>query len=115
MERDLKHLRILGTINYVIAGIMALIFILPLIYFNIGFILIYMSSISLGTSWYLHGSPNLEVLNSGKGPGFLIIVFPLIFGFIFGLSMLASTIATYYLGKSLRAQKIIFFVWSCRL
>jgi|ERR1044072_5783420 hypothetical protein len=109
MEKDLRHLRILGTANYVFAGITGAIFILPLIYFNLAFLMLYISSLSLGMSWYVQGTPDFSSLRDGKGPGFMIIVFPLVFGSIFGVILLASTIATYYCGRSLRTQKNYVF------
>ncbi len=109
MERDLRHLRLLGTAYYVCAGITSAIFILPLLYFNLAFLTLYVNSISLGMSWYLHGAPDPDIMAGDKGPGLMIVIFPLIFGWVFGIAVLASTIASYYCGKSLRTQKNYVF------
>lgn len=110
MEKDLQNLRLLGTINYVFAGILAMLFILPLMYFNAALLLMYLSSLGMLLKWNSGGlAQSGEFTAAHYGPGFIFILFPLLFGFIFGIVVLVSAVLSFYLGKSLRTQKNYLF------
>lgn len=105
MDRDLKHLKILSFGYYFCAAVCGLIFMLPLLYIFTAHLQVMTESTAMGMSWYLHGDPNIgEMFQQGQTNSFFM-VFVMIFGFGFGLPLLAMIIANYYCAKSLRRQK----------